>query len=385
MSQSKTKIAVSLNLDWPLKRYHKLYMGIQAYNTEHCDWSIVWDHYPSNMLKNCHDTPYYSGVIGRIKYDTFQEAQRLGIPMVNTWMTSTLNELPSVFDDYAKAGKMAAEFLINHGFTNLVNIDYSGNSSSRIFYQQFSKSVQEAGCKVKQYLFSPKAEETRAEWELFYHKFANWIKEWELPVGIACSMSSLGPKTTVRLLENGLQIPKDAAILTCGNDPNYCETTTPPTSSIEMDFFKVGYEAARMMDQLLQGKKLSEQHLLIPPLHIVPRESTDIYVSDDEEIKKALRFIADNFNKCIQVDDVVDQVNVSRRSLEIRFQNEVKHSINKEINRLRINSLKRHLLKGNVKLSKVYSDFGFSNTRHLHRTFLKFTGMTPGEFIKSNK
>ena len=76
----------------------------------------------------------------------------------------------------------------------------------------------------------------------------------------------------------------------------------------------------------------------------------------------------------------IAQVGISRRSLEVRFKNDTGHSINREINRLRINAVKRCLLSGDIKISKIYGDFGFSNARHLHRTFQKFTGMTPGEY-----
>lgn len=381
----KKKIAISLNLDWPLKRYHDLYAGIQLYNKKNCDWSLVWDHFPANILKNCAQEPYYSGVIGRIKHDTFNEASRLNIPLVNTWMTSTLSDLPSVFADYEEAGRLAAEHLIRRGFRHLINIDYSANRSSRIFFQSFANTAKINKCSVSQHLFSPKAEESRSQWAKFYHEFSAWIKTWKLPVGIACSLSSLGPKVTTRLLENGLRIPDDAAVITAGNDPAFCESSTPPITSIDLDFHNVGYECGRLMDELLQGRELLEKHLVVEPIHIIPRDSTDIYVSEDEEVKKALRFIAGNFNEPIQVEDIVSQLSISRRSLEIRFQKETGKSINKEINRLRINAVKRILTSENVKVSKIFRDFGFSNVRHFNRTFLNYTGMTPGEYIKNHR
>ena len=56
------------------------------------------------------------------------------------------------------------------------------------------------------------------------------------------------------------------------------------------------------MDNLLQGKELLDKHLFVEPIQIIPRDSTDIYVSKDAEVKKALRYIASNFNDSIQLN-----------------------------------------------------------------------------------
>ena len=79
----KIKIAVSINLDWPLRRYHELYKGIQEYSKD-TNWVLVWDHFPEKALSRDRSTPYYTGIIGRIKYDAYEIARELKIPMVNT-------------------------------------------------------------------------------------------------------------------------------------------------------------------------------------------------------------------------------------------------------------------------------------------------------------
>ena len=96
---NEVKIAISINLDWPLKRYHDLYAGIQEYNRKHANWILVWDHFPEKILSECKSNSYYKGIIGRIKFPAYEEGKRLGIPMVNTWYGSEIRELPSVFYD----------------------------------------------------------------------------------------------------------------------------------------------------------------------------------------------------------------------------------------------------------------------------------------------
>ena len=375
------KIAISINLDWPLKRYHDLYAGIQQYNNEFTNWKLVWDHFPEVYLKRNKEVPYYDGIIGRVKYDAYNEAKRLNIPVVNTWQTSSLvGEIPSVINDFREAGKMAAEHLLKRGFRNFANIDHRISKASKEFHLGFSEVVKPYNGFYKRYLFSRNCDESLELWERFHDDFSEWVKEWKFPIGIGCSLSSIGPKITTRLGELGIDIPNQASVISVGNDLCYCEGHSPKISSINMDYFSAGYEAARIMDMLLQNKNPPELTKVISPVNLIPRESTDTYAVDDPVVKSALRYIADNYNRNIQVVDVVDQVPVSRRSLEMRFNKEVSHTIIDEINRHKVTSLKRLLLETDQRINLLYCQLGFSCPQHMRRVFKKNTGMTPGEF-----
>ena len=377
------KIAISINLAWPLKRYHELVAGIQEYNNEFTNWTLVWDHFPENYLRESLDKPYYDGVIGRIKYDCYEEAQRLNIPVVNTWQSSTLDELPSVFPDFQTAGKLAAEHLLKRGFRNFVSIDHDGKASDK-FYKGFAEAIKPYNSPIKQYRFHHDIEQTSESWGKFHKDFAKWVKEWQYPVGIGCSVSSIGPQITTRLSELGIDVPSQASLLTVGNDYAYCEGLSPKISSINIDFKKQGYECAKMMHLLLEGKELPERNILIPPSNLVARESTDAYAVEDDVLKIALRYIADNFEKNIQVIDVASCVNVSRRALEKRFQKYLGHTIVNEIERHKVTALKRYLLETDFKINALHKKLGFSSPHHLRRSFKRSTGVTPGEYRTQN-
>ena len=383
--EKQFKIAISINLDWPLRRYHELYAGIQEYATKNTNWILVWDHYPENALKASTDTPYYDGIIGRIKYDAYDAAKKFNIPVINTWFSSDIKDITSVFTDYTLSGEMAAEHLIKRGFRNFVNIDHRIDAASKVFYNGFVEAVKPYNCTVKRYLISRNIQDSSDLWSKFHNDFKRWSKKWTYPLGIVCSMSSLGPKITTRCQENGLRIPEDIAVVSSGNDLTYCEGFSPKISSVFMDHFGVGYESARLLDLKLQGKEVEKKAYYIPPKGFVARESTDSYAVEDDVVKTALRYIADNSNNNIQVIDVVDQVPVARRSLEVRFQKAVGHSIVDEINRLRITTLKRLLVESDKKINKLYRESGFSSPLHMRRVFSKYTDMTPGEFRKKNK
>jgi len=381
MKEKKKKVAISLNLDWPLKRYHDIYSGIQKYNNEFTNWNLVWDHYPEIYLKKSKSKSYYDGIIGRIKYDAYYEAQRLKVPVVNTWLSSSLvDKMPSVLDDYKEAGRMAAAHLVKRGFRNFALIDHRASRGAKAFYAGFSEEVKPVSGFFKRYLFNRSCDESLDLWEKFHNDFAGWIKDWQFPIGIGCSLSSIGPKITTRLAEHGILIPDQASVISSGNDLMYCEGHSPQLSSINMDYFKTGYESARMLHQLMEGKDLDEVQKIIPPINVVARESTDTYAVEDPVVKLALRYIADNFEKNIQVIDVVEAVPVARRSLEVRFNKNIGHTIIDEINRNQVSTLKRLLLETEIGINSLYGKVGFSCPQHMRRVFKKITNMTPGEF-----
>lgn len=382
---AQDKIAVSINLDWPLKRYHELYKGIQDYAINHTDWLLIWDHFPEQRLKECDKEPYYQGIIGRIKFEAYEEIKRLGIPAVNTWATNSIKDMTSVLVDFGEVGKVAAEHLIKKGYRNFVHIDYRVSGTSTLFYEGFMKEVKKFNSPVKRYYVSHKTCENAQLWKKFNKDFRTWMGEWQYPMAIVTSMSSLGAQISACCLENGLRIPEDVAIVSNGNDLSYCEGRFPTISSVDINYYKVGYESAKMLDRKMKGDEPEKLYYYIKPRGIVARESTDSYAVKDNKVKEALRFISDHYNNSIQVIDVVDAVSVSRSTLERKFQNEIGHSIFDEINRLRVSSVKRLLIETDDSINDICKSSGFSSPHHLRRAFYKDENLNPAEFRKLNK
>jgi len=380
----KKKIAVALNLDWPIKRYHELFLGIQDYTKENTDWTLVWDHYPEKALKRLGSPPCYAGVIGRIKYKSYDEITRLNIPVINTWESNSLKNMTSIFPDYEKAGEIAAEHLIRKGFRNFANIDYRASTSATTFFKGFQKVIKPYGCSVKRYLTNNEAAASPILWDKFSSDFDEWVKDWQFPLGIVCSLSCIGPKVVSRCLANNLRIPEDIALITTGNDNSACEGFSPTISSVDMNFHKVGYESARLLDLKMKGEEISQKVTRIPPSACIARESTDSYAVDDKVIQKALRYISDNFHNNILVGDVVDATGISRTAVEKRFSNTIGHTIYFEINRLRVSSAKKLLIETELEINKIAKKCGFSSAHHCIRVFKKFEVITPLEYRLNN-
>lgn len=166
-----------------------------------------------------------------------------------------------------------------------------------------------------------------------------------------------------------------------GNDDLVCDLAVPRLSSIALSAEKAGYEAAAMLDKLMAGKDLANRMVVGLPSHVVTRQSTDVFAVSDPYVLEALRFIHGwAGSEAIQVDDVVDAIPLSRRSLYDRFARTLGRSVHEEIKRVRVDQLVRLLVSTDLSISQIASRLGCSDVKNLARYFRQEMGMTPLQY-----
>ena len=106
------------------------------------------------------------------------------------------------------------------------------------------------------------------------------------------------------------------------------------------------------------------------------RMSTDVLAMNDPDVSAALQFIRRNPNRLIQVDDVVEATNVSRRVLEKRFKAILRRSVHQEIRRVRVNNIVQLLIGTDMNVTEIALHAGFDGVEHIARYFRKETGMS---------
>ena len=81
-----------------------------------------------------------------------------------------------------------------------------------------------------------------------------WIATWQPPVAVLTAQDILCRYTANACLNAGLRIPEDVALIGMGNEPIMCLHPEPSLSSFDLNYEHVGYEAAALLDQLMNGK-----------------------------------------------------------------------------------------------------------------------------------
>jgi LacI family transcriptional regulator len=137
-----------------------------------------------------------------------------------------------------------------------------------------------------------------------------------------------------------------------------------------------------LLDRLMSGRKVRPdcKPILIPPRGVVTRRSTDITVTPDTVVADALRFIRDHAFKPITVDDVVQELSVSRAMLYRRFQKAIGRSPHEHILRIRLERVRQLLMQTSLPVWRIAAVTGFEHTEYLVAAFRREVGMTPGQY-----
>ncbi len=176
-------------------------------------------------------------------------------------------------------------------------------------------------------------------------------------------------------------MPQGVAVF-CGFDEGaICEHPVPSLTALDMNWERIGYEAAALLDRMMDGEPAPQEPVLLPPAGIVARASTDFFAVEDPLAAKALRFIAENLHTSIDVHDVVKALHTSRSTLQRSFRRHVGVPVSKEIRRLQLEKAKRLLIEPETHEVKwIASQTGFRDATTFCRVFRRELGMTPGQY-----
>ncbi len=97
----------------------------------------------------------------------------------------------------------------------------------------------------------------------------------------------------------------------------------------------------------------------------------------DTEILKAQEIIEKNFSEKISVNELADQVNISRRNFERRFKLATNNTPIEYIQRVRIESAKRCFEGSRQNVNEVMYAAGYTDTKAFRDIFKRITGLTP--------
>ena len=103
---------------------------------------------------------------------------------------------------------------------------------------------------------------------------------------------------------------------------------------------------------------------------------------DNNPIKKAVKYIAQNYHNKIDVDMICSHVNYSRSYFSRSFKKETEMSIPEYINYVRIQRAKFLLSNTDLYINEISKTVGFSDPFYFSKCFKKFTGCSPSEYIE---
>ncbi|WAC19767.1 DNA-binding transcriptional regulator [Luteolibacter sp. SL250] len=355
---------------------HKILDGISRYAQQKPEWRMAFFDRENHELADLVKTWKGDAIICTAIDDRFSDAAKhRDIPVINVTGRVESSSLIDVIGDAGATGEMAAKFLLGRGFRNLAFVANRKATLSEGRCSGFVAKAKEAGIETSVFQSS-----TREE-----GKLDAWLESLPKPLGLAATGDREASMVIEACWRLGIRVPGEVSVLGIGNYEQLCELSSPTLSSLEVDMERRGYEAARLLNHIFSGGPVPEDPILIPPAHVVERQSTNVFAFEDEAVVSALQFIRENAFRTINVKDVVAATTISRRSLEGRFSKLTGRTLHEEIWQAHFDLATRLLASSDLSLQEIAERSGFRTASALVNLFRQRFGVTPKEYRIANR
>ena len=293
----------------------------------------------------------------------------------------------AIESDDESVGRAAAQHLLDRNFESLAFVGTNAWWSHRR-HAGFEAALRERGIKPALFTQGDDVKPFGRAWPLPHYgaELLDWLRSLPKPLGLFAGNDLRGREIASLCRPEGIRVPEDVAILGVDNDDLECELAQPPLSSVAVAWRRMGYEAAKLVERLIDNPgRVSRKPVRIPPEAVAIRQSTDTTATDDRDVSAAVRFIRQNAHRPIGVPDVLDVVPAARRSLEKRFRAALGRSPLEEIRRAHIERAKVLLTQTDLPMPRVAAGRGFTSAAWFSKAFHDLVGETPTEFRQRSR
>ena len=375
---------VALLMDNSFAYNRAVMRGIHEHILENSGWFIHQALPESRILPALREWAP-DGVIAHATEPEFAEGLKAwGGPVVSTTSALLDPPFPVVDVDHEAAGMLAARHFMDHGHSQFAFFGSKTTGFSLGRERGYCRELMSSGhavrtCHADSLLSRPRSE----SWVRSEEEIERWLLELPRPCAIFVSNDVSARTVTNACALLGLRVPEELSILSVDNDEFECLFTNPTLSSIEIPGIQIGRLAARALQQSMDGQATAPTGALLPPTHVIERQSTDLVATDDPAVRNAVAFIRAHHSEQLSVDQIAESAECSRRTLERRFRNALGRTVHDELTRQRLKRARRLLRETDLTVEAVSDRTGFTDQRRMNLVFKQNFGMTPLEFRRS--
>jgi LacI family transcriptional regulator len=289
--------------------------------------------------------------------------------------------IASVLLDEAPVAELALAHLLARGFRNLTTFRFDAWGALR--EQRFREAAARAGAQLEPGWWSDAAPPFGPE-ELGRQEqpaaIMAWLSGLKKPCGIFALCDAWARMVARYASAAGLRMPEDVALVGVDNDTFECEIAVPPLSSVAVPWRSFGENAARLVQLGLRGGPIAGQRVLVQPLDVVTRRSSDAFAIEDSLVSAGVAWIHGHIAGRLTVPMIADAIRVSRQRLERHFRRHLGRTVLEEIRRSRVEVARRLLSTTELALPEIAKQSGFTNSALLSVAFRREVGVPPGAY-----
>jgi len=383
LKRSKHIARVAVLVDTSTSWGRTILKGIGNYMRKHEPWQVFVE--ARGLEERLHLPRGWKGdgVIARIGSAALvKELNELQIPVVNvSGIQLPEEDFPRVTTDLEASGRLAATYLLDRGFRHFAYFSLIGLAYVSAHQEAFIRALREAGRECEVHGIKPRTG-AEPDWTLDLAQIGRWLKGLPKPVAILAWNASSGRELIYACHEAGIIVPEEVAVLSGSDDDVLCDFLQIPISAITASADRIGHEAASLLDRLMQRRPPPRGPILIPPLGVVSRQSTETLAIHDRAMVAAISFVRENADKAIQVNDIARHAGLSRRVLERRFLQILNRTPAEEIRRVHFAKAKQLLVETDLPIPDVAEGSGFGSPEYMAYVFKTELGQTPLNYRK---
>lgn len=380
-----TRKNVALLIESSRSYGRSLLRGIAQYSRTKGNWSLLHEEMTLDAdVPNWLAESKADGVIARVDDHIIDPLRELQVPIVDVRCNRNYPGIPRVETDDRAVARLVFEHLWQRGFRRFAFCGYRGANYSETRLNSFREMVTAENCPLSVYETVGETDAALTSIERAgvsdVEPLSEWLTSLQPPTGVFVCNDIRGQQLLNACRKIGISVPDDLGVIGVDDDDAICPLSDPPLSSVRPNAKHIGYRAAEMLAELMNGKAPSDDTEYIAPSGVAQRLSTQVAAVEDREVAQACRFIRENVGNHIDVRDVAKLTRLSRRQLERRFRLSLNRTPHEEITAAQVARVKQLLTETDLSLEQLAPLAGYDYKERLSAVFKRETGETPGRY-----
>jgi LacI family transcriptional regulator len=350
---------------------------------------VAWDLFlDDNLRERLDDMDNWQGdgVIGDFNDPVIREAlSHRNVPVVGVGTSfeddkKYPSKLPYVANDNLQVMRMAYDHLVSTGLPRFALFSLPHSHDTPWVEERehaFARLMRQDHLDVEIYrgelMNSP-------SWSDEGERITQWLNSLPKPIGIIAINDVRARLLLQTCMVAGIPVPEQVALIGIDSDPLARVLTRIPLSSVILGAQDMGYQAAQLLHQILNGARLRSTRILVPPTGINVLASSQHESQTNPHVMRAMHYIRQYACQGIKTEQVADYVGISRSSLQSHFRKERGTSVHDEILRFKLNAATKMLEADTSNIADIAHKCGFTSVQYIHSVFKREFGCSPREY-----
>jgi LacI family transcriptional regulator len=308
---------------------------------------------------------------------------RGGAPAVSVVSNMIDPRLPVVMLDPDSVASLGVGELARFGCRRLLYVGFAPSDGSALRAEAVKRRAARVGLPIECLSFETMAIECVTESDEENATLAARLLDGPRPVG-AVAVNDFMARRVIRVCEQAeLTVPDDVAMVGCDDTPT-AFNRRPTITSVCYPGEQIGYQAVESLIGLIEGKPAPTRPAMVPAEQLRVRESSG-GPPEEDDISRALELIQRMAPFGLRVDQLMESLPVSERTLQREFRRRLGRTPYAEIQRLRIAEARRLLAETEFSVSRIAEMLGYRETAAMSNAFHRATGFWPRDFRRTNR